>query len=133
MGVYFSKVDRVHSAFDDVITSTVYRNIRDDILVYDVYLENIATYWFLLIKANVEGSTFPYINLQITTDQWLWKIIPLVKVLQPANVERPDHTANLPWAFGAMLQRAIILRCGENTTPIGSIRTSIATICQTAE
>ena len=79
--------------FHVAIASTAYKPILNVPLDYDIYLDSSGYHWFVLVKANMEGSSFPYVTLEITTDSSLTPLIPTMRVSQPDNIEEPSHGA----------------------------------------
>lgn len=52
-------------------------------LQYDIYLDSSEKHWYLMVHCNMEGSDFPYVTFEITSNKlFKGKIIPTMRIVK---------------------------------------------------
>jgi hypothetical protein len=99
----------------------------------------------------MEGSTFLYITLEVTTDKSL-ELIPTMRVIEPNNIKKPKHIVcnvacnvasvianwvlspfNIATALARGTPEIMLQFGGANETKIGSRKISVVELCKLAE
>ena len=149
--------------FPTAIMTTEYKPIVGTPMKYDIYLDSSGLHWFLVVKGNMRGADFPYISLEITTDQSCTQLIPTMRVIQSKSIMLPNveaqfyykiaqksligrgleatgtnavggiFSAAMTLALGGGIQNAMLQLGGTNMQLIGSMSTTIGKLCETAE
>ena len=74
------------AAFSVKVKRSQYRCISGSKKMYRVYLNKDERHWYIILHHEEEGSTYPFLTIEIVTTKKCVKIIPVMKELQLTEI-----------------------------------------------
>ena len=140
------------SPFPEGIKKTTYKYILNVPGEYSIYLDTSGYHWYIMVHFNVEGGEFPYVSLEITTDEAFGSdLIPTMRVLDEINTDKEVDLNPLGAAVDRVRKAAgtvvggialglvagpavaMLKMSGTKLEKVGTLTTTINKLCAIAE
>ena len=75
----------VNVSFPEAVKDPIlqYNTVLNVTMDYDIYLDSSDLHWYLVVHGNMPGADFPYVTIEITTDQISSSMIPEMRLIHP--------------------------------------------------
>ena len=91
--------------FSDKVKRSPYKYILGVRRKYRVYLNKDSYHWYIMLHHEEEGSTYPFLTIEINTDNCV-KIIPVMKELQREEVNTNHENFDIEITLNTICQTA---------------------------
>lgn len=106
---------------------------------YEIFLDSSGYHWYLLVKPKMEGATFPYATLEITTMKAFGgEMIPTMRIISDNPSDETSFFSDLWSAYKRILLQGgigdtMLLFGGKKWETKGTRETTLMELCKIAE